>query len=167
MLMHMLNVTVGMTFSGGLIDLALFGVIPGNAKTNWMYIIPVGAVYFVLYYFLFKFAILKFNFITPGREEDELESKLYTRKDFEASKKDNTSELIIEGLGGVENIESLDCCATRLRVKVYDIDKVSDEILKLSGAAGVIKKGTGVQVIYGPRVTVIKSELEDFISCKK
>ena len=137
MLMHMLNVTVGMTFSGGLIDLALFGVIPGNAKTNWMYIIPVGAVYFVLYYFLFKFAILKFNFMTPGREEDELESKLYTRKDFEASKQDNTSELIIEGLGGVENIESLDCCATRLRVKVYDIDKVSDEILKLSGAAGM------------------------------
>ncbi len=167
MLMHMLNVTVGMTFSGGLIDLALFGVIPGNAKTNWMYIIPVGAVYFVLYYFLFKFAILKFNFITPGREEDELESKLYTKKDFEASKKDNISEMIVKGLGGIENIESLDCCATRLRVKVYEVDKVSDEILKQSGAAGVVKKGTGIQVIYGPRVTVIKSELEDFISCKK
>lgn len=167
MLMHMLNVAVGMTFSGGLIDLVLFGVIPGNAKTNWIYILPVGAVYFVLYYFLFKFAILKFNFITPGREEDELESKLYTRKDFEASKKDSVSELIVEGLGGIENIESLDCCATRLRVKVYDVDKVSDEVLKQTGAAGVLKKGTGVQVIYGPRVTVIKSELEDFISCKK
>ena len=167
MLMHLLNVAVGMTFSGGIIDLFLFGVVPGNAKTNWMYILPVGVVYFVVYYFLFKFAILKFNLITPGREEDELESKLYTRKDFEATKKDNVSELIVEGLGGTENIESLDCCATRLRVKVHDVSKVQDEILKQSGAAGVIKKGTGVQVIYGPRVTVIKSELEDFISCKE
>lgn len=167
MLMHLLDVAVGMTFSGGIIDLTLFGIIQGNAKTNWVYIIPVGIAYFVLYYFVFKFAIKKFNLMTPGREEDEVETKLFTRKDLDASKKSGVSEMILEGLGGLENIEDLDCCATRLRVKVKDIKKVSDVILKESGSAGVIKKGEGVQVIYGPRVTVIKSELEDYIETLK
>lgn len=164
MLMHILNVAVGMTFSGGIIDLFLFGVLQGNQKTNWIYVIPVGLCYTVVYYFLFKFAIKKFNLMTPGREEDELESKLYTKKDFNASKKDNVSEMIVEGLGGMENIENLDCCATRLRVKVKDDSKVNDEILKQSGCAGVIKKGDGIQIVYGPRVTVIKSELEEYMS---
>ncbi len=164
MLMHILNVAVGMTFSGGLIDLFLFGILQGNSKTNWLYIIPVGMVYAVIYYFLFKFAIKKFNLITPGREEDEVESKLYTRKDLEASKKEDTSELIVKGLGGIENIAELDCCATRLRVKVNDIQKIDEGVLKQSGCAGIIKKGNGVQVIYGPRVTVIKSELEEYMS---
>lgn len=164
MLMHALNVAVGMTFSGGIIDLFLFGVLPGNQKTNWIYILPVGAAYAVVYYFLFKFAIKKFNLMTPGREEDCLESKLYTRKDLNASKKDNVSEIIVLGLGGIENINHLDCCATRLRVKVDDIKKVNDEALKQSGCAGVIKKGDGVQIVYGPRVTVIKSELEEYIN---
>ncbi len=163
MLMHVLKVAVGMTFSGGLIDLILFGVLQGNAKTNWVYIIPVGIGYAVIYYFLFKFAIMKFNLMTPGREEDEVESKLYTRKDFEASKNENTSQLIVEGLGGADNISDLECCATRLRVKVVDAEKVDESILKQSGSAGVIKKGNGIQVIYGPRVTVIKSELEDYM----
>lgn len=163
MLMHILKVAVGMTFSGGLIDFILFGVLQGNAKTNWVYAVPVGIGYAVIYYFLFKFAIMKFNLMTPGREEDELESKLYTRKDLEATKNENTSQLIVEGLGGIDNISDLDCCATRLRIKVVDADKVDESILKQSGAAGVIKKGDGVQVIYGPRVTVIKSELEDYM----
>jgi PTS system D-glucosamine-specific IIC component len=163
MLMHILKVAVGMTFSGGLIDLTLFGILQGNDKTNWVYMIPVGIGYAFVYYFLFKFAIKRFNLMTPGREEDEIESKLYTRQDFEASNKDNTSQLIVEGLGGVDNISDLDCCATRLRIKVIDPEKVSESTLKQSGAAGVIIKGDGVQVIYGPRVTVIKAELEDFI----
>lgn len=163
MLMHILNVAVGMTFSGGIIDLILFGVIQGNAKTNWIYIIPVGIIYFALYYFVFKFAIKKFNLMTPGREEDEVESKLFTRKDYDAAKKSGASELILEGLGGLDNIEDLDCCATRLRVKIKDAEKVNSDVLKQSGAAGVIKKGEGIQVVYGPRVTVIKSELEDYI----
>lgn len=163
MLMHVLKVAVGMTFSGGLIDLILFGVLQGNSKTNWVYIIPVGIGYAVIYYFLFKFAIINLNLMTPGREEDEIESKLYTRKDFEASKNENTSQLIVEGLGGIDNISDLDCCATRLRIKVVDAEKIDESILKQSGSAGVIKKGNGVQIIYGPRVTVIKSELEDYI----
>ena len=167
MLMHVLNVTVGMTFSGGIIDLFLFGILQGNSKTNWIYIIPVGIAYFVVYYFVFKFMIQKFNFITPGREDDELETKLYTRKDVEASKKGGVSELIVKGLGGAENIKDIYCCATRLRVSVNDSEKVDEGLLKESGAAGVIKKGEGVQVIYGPRVTVIKSEVEDYMEKNK
>ena len=164
MLMHVLNVAVGMTFSGGIIDLFLFGMLQGNQKTNWIYVIPVGLAYTVVYYFLFKFTIKKYNLITPGREEDELESKLYTRKDLDAGKKDNVSEIIVEGLGGIENIENLDCCATRLRVKVKDAERVNIDILNQSGCAGVVKKGDGIQVVYGPRVTFIKSELEEYIS---
>ncbi len=164
MLMHILNVAVGMTFSGGIIDLLLFGVLQGNDKSNWIYVIPVGIVYFIVYYFLFKYVIEKFNFVTPGREDDEQETKLYTRKDVDAAKQSNVSKMIVDGLGGAENIEDLDCCATRLRVTVADGEKVDEGLLKQSGAAGVIKKGTGVQIIYGPRVTVIKSEVDDYIT---
>ena len=172
MLMHMLEVGVGMTFSGGFIDMFLFGILQGNAKTNWINIVLVGIVYFVVYYFLFSFLIKKFNFKTPGREDDDQETKLYTRADVNASKenkaqskgnKDEVSELIIKGLGGKANINDLDCCATRLRITVNDSDKINDAVLKESGAAGVIHKGNGVQVIYGPRVTVIKSNLEDYL----
>ena len=164
MLMHVFNIAIGQTFSGGIIDFLLFGVLQGNDKTNWIYTIPIGIVYFIVYYFLFKFVIEKFNLITPGREEDEIESKLYTRKDIDASKQDDISEKIVNGLGGVENIQDLDCCATRLRVKVQDENKVDEPMLKSTGASGIIKKGKGIQIIYGPRVTVIKSEVEDYIS---
>lgn len=166
MIMHFLNVAVGMTFSGGLIDFLLFGVVQGNSKTNWIYVIPVGIAYFAIYFFVFKFMIKKCNFITPGREDDNICPKLFTRTDFEATKlnkNEDVSELIVEGLGGAENIDHLDCCATRLRVKVRDTSKVNDALLKESGSVGVIKKGDGVQVVYGPRVTVIKSALVEFL----
>lgn len=178
MLMHIFKVGVGMTFSGGLIDLILFGVMQGNAKTNWIYIILVGIVYFAVYYFVFNFMIKKFNYITPGRENDSKETKLYTRADLNARKSgrtasvpasaaataDKTSIQIIDGLGGMSNIRDIDCCATRLRVTVIDSEKVSDEALKQSGASGVIHKGSGIQIVYGPKVTVIKSNLDDYIS---
>ncbi len=162
MLMHILNVGVGMTFSGGVIDLFLFGILQGNDKTNWINIIWVGIIYFAVYYFLFRTLIRKFNFVTPGREDDEADTKLYTRKDLNASKEDK-SALILEGLGGKDNLVNVDCCATRLRVTVKDSSLVKDAVLKESGASGIIKSGSGVQVIYGPRVTVIKSNLEDYI----
>ncbi len=162
MLMHILNVGVGMTFSGGVIDLFLFGILQGNDKTNWINIIWVGAIYFAVYYFLFRTLIRRFNFVTPGREDDEADTKLYTRKDLNASKEDK-SALILEGLGGKDNLVNVDCCATRLRVTVKDSSLVNDAVLKESGASGIIKSGSGVQVIYGPRVTVIKSNLEDYI----
>lgn len=218
MLMHMCNVGVGMTFSGGLIDLFLFGILQGNAKTDWVRIVFVGIGYFIVYYFLFSFLIRRFDFKTPGRESGADEVKLYTRADVNARKQaeadgtsvhlsgngkgtensgqkdegkrrtgatghlDNgrtqtgagtartfgdameVSALITEGLGGKDNISDVDCCATRLRVTVHDEAKVDELLLKESGAAGVIRRGKGIQVVYGPRVTVIKSDLEDYLS---
>ena len=175
MLMHALNVGVGMTFSGGVIDLTLFGILQGNAKTNWLMVPLVGALYFILYFLLFRFMIRNKNYITPGRELDDSDVKLYTRADYDQKKKDaetvqqvaneahRVSALILEGLGGKDNIQGLDCCATRLRVTVINPDAVTDSTLKESGARGIIRKGTGIQVVYGPQVSVIKSELEDYI----
>ena len=172
MLMHILGVGVGTTFSGGLIDLTLFGILQGNEKTNWIWIVLVGLLYAVVYYFVFYFMIKKLNLPTPGREADERETKLYRRSDLEKAKKgketantgDITSALIIKGLGGKGNISDIDCCATRLRVTVKDSGAVNDGLLKESGASGVIHKGNGVQIVYGPQVSVIKSNLEDFMN---
>ncbi|BED91954.1 MAG: PTS transporter subunit IIABC [Candidatus Improbicoccus pseudotrichonymphae] len=164
MFMYLLNIAIGTTFSAGLIDFFLFGILQGNAKTNWVMTIPLGIVYAILYYFVFIFFIKKFNLMTPGREEDELDPKLFTKKDFNSSRQNGISELIIKGLGDIENIVNLDCCATRLRVIVSDVTKIDDNILKQSGSVGIIKKGDAVQIIYGTRVTIIKSELEDYIS---
>ena len=171
MLMHILNVGVGMTFSGGLIDLVLFGVMQGNAKTHWVWVVVVGAVYFVLYYIIFRFMISKFDYKTPGRDDAE-EVKLYTRADVNARNaasgsvpagNDPVSALIVEGLGGAANLTDVDCCATRLRCTVNDAALVKQDVLKASGAAGVICKGNGVQVVYGPKVAVIKAKLEDYL----
>ena len=171
MLMHIFKVGVGMTFSGGLIDLTLFGIMQGNAKTNWIMVVVVGVVYFIAYYLIFSVLIKKLDLKTPGREDDDSEVKLYTRKDLEAKNNetatnttsDNRSELIAKGLGGKANISDVDCCATRLRCTVHDASLVSEEILNSTGAKGVVKKGNGIQVIYGPQVTVIKSNLEDYL----
>lgn len=164
MLMHIFGVGVGMTFSGGLIDLFLFGILQGNAKTHWIYIILVGIVYFFVYWGIFTFLIRKFNYQTPGREPDDAETKLYTRADVNARKEaGNQSEQILKGLGGKDNISDIDCCATRLRITVKDGSKVSKDILQGTGASGVLVKGNGVQIIYGPKVTVVKSNLEDYL----
>ena len=169
MFMHILNVGVGMTFSGGFIDLFLFGILQGNAKTNWIWIIIVGIVYFVVYYLLFSFLIKKLDLKTPGREDNE-EVKLYRRSDVDAKKKENGEEttdelsaMICQGLGGKKNISDVDCCATRLRCTVNNAELVNDALLKQTGASGVVHKGLGVQIIYGPKVTVIKSNLEDYL----
>ncbi len=173
MLMHILNVGVGMTFSGGLIDLFLFGVLQGNAKTNWIWIVVVGLVYALLYFAVFYFMIKKFNYKTPGREADDEETKLYTRKDVDARKNqeksqpDSVSALILKGLGGKDNISDIDCCATRLRVTVKKPELTDEAALRQSGASGVIKKGHGVQIVYGPKVSVIKSNLEDYMDSGK
>ena len=175
MIAHILNIAVGLTFSGGFLDLFLFGILQGNAKTSWLRIIPVGIIYFFLYYFIFSFLIKKFNFKTPGREDDDTETKLYTKADVNARKEagketagntgtaDSVSEAITQGLGGKKNISDVDCCATRLRITVHDAARVNDEIIKTTGSRGIVKKGQGVQIIYGPQVTVIKSKLEDYL----
>lgn len=174
-LVHIFDIAIGQTFSGSLIDFILFGVLQGNARTNWVRLIIIGIPFFVIYYFTFKILILKFNFKTPGREDGGEEIKLYTKKDYQESKQENqvkqvkqgknndVSELIVDGLGGKDNIVSVDSCATRLRMTVKNSELVKDNILKQSGASGVIKSGTGVQVIYGPKVSVIKSKLEEYL----
>ena len=172
MLMHLFNVGVGMTFSGGLIDMFLFGILQGNAKTNWIWIVIVGIGYFIVYYLLFGFLIKRFDLKTPGRDDSE-EVKLYRRSDVEARKngdngseassEDALSQTICQGLGGKKNISDVDCCATRLRCTVHKAECVDDALLKSTGASGVVHKGNGVQIIYGPRVSVIKSNLEDYL----
>ncbi|MDB2176352.1 PTS transporter subunit IIABC [Blautia wexlerae] len=176
MIAHMLNIAVGLTFSGGFLDLFLFGILQGNEKTSWLRIIPVGIIYFILYYVIFTFMIRKFDFKTPGREDDDTETKLYTKADVNARKEagkaageaattsaDPVSELITKGLGGKKNIVDVDCCATRLRITVAQPDRVRDELLKQTDSRGIVKKGQGVQVIYGPHVTVIKAKLEEYL----
>lgn len=172
MIMHILNVGVGLTFSGGLIDLTLFGIMQGNAKTSWLWIPVVGVVYFIVYYLVFSFMIKKFDYKTPGRDDSEI--KLYTRKDVNARNAsegaastggDNElSRQIMLGLGGKANISDVDCCITRLRCTVHDASKVDQQLLKETGASGVICKGQGVQVVYGPRVSNIKSDLEAYLA---
>lgn len=186
MLMHVFEVGVGMTFSGGLIDLTLFGIMQGNAKTNWIWIVIVGIGYFIVYYVLFYYLIRRFDLKTPGRDNND-EVKLYRRSDVDARKHGEnageqesgngrnpdvfrnhspqmeTSGLICDGLGGKTNISDVDCCATRLRCTVYDAALVKEDVLRASGASGVVKKGNGVQVIYGPKVSVIKSNLEGYL----
>ena len=177
MIAHMLGIAVGLTFSGGLLDLFIFGILQGNAKTDWMLIIPVGIVYFFLYYFSFSFLIKKFNFKTPGREDEGQETKLYSKADYKAkqggdgtasgggaSAADELNSAIARALGSKKNITSVDCCATRLRCTVQDSSVVDEALLKATGAVGVIIKGTGVQVIYGPKVAVIKADLEDYLA---
>ncbi len=174
MLMHIFGVGVGMTFSGGIIDLTLFGILQGNAKTHWIWVVVVGVVYFVVYYFTFYLMITRMDLKTPGREDEGEETRLFTRSDFKAKTgvgpdgsspavSDPVSALILKGLGGKANLSDVDCCATRLRVTVIDAEQVSDALLKQSGASGVIHKGNGVQVVYGPQVAVIKSNLVDFM----
>ncbi len=179
MVAHILNIAVGLTFSGGLLDLVIFGVLQGNAKTSWLRIIPAGIVYFLLYYVLFSFLIKKFDLKTPGREDDDEETKLYTKADVNARRteakegescsqaensKDSRSAAIAMGMGGRNNITSVDCCATRLRCSIADSSLVDEKLLKSTGAVGVIVKGQGIQIIYGPQVTVIKSELEAYLA---
>lgn len=155
MLMHMLNVGIGMTFSGGFLDFFLFGILQGNTKTSWLYVIPVGILYFIVYFIVFRVMILKFNYQTPGHEKDNATP---------VNNADNKSQQILDGLGGLENISDLSCCATRLRVTLHRPSKLNKEKLLATGAAAVVANGDGVQVVYGPEVTVIHARLQDYIA---
>lgn len=155
MLMHMLNVGIGMTFSGGFLDFFLFGILQGNTKTSWLHVIPVGILYFIVYFIVFRVMILKFNYQTPGHEKDNAAP---------VNNADNKSQQILDGLGGLENISDLSCCATRLRVTLHRPSKLNKEMLLATGAAAVVANGDGVQVVYGPEVTVIHARLQDYIA---
>lgn len=153
MLAHIFEITIGQTFSGGFIDFMLFGVLQGNARTNWIYVIVIGIFWFFLYYLTFSFLIRKFNFKTPGRDE-----KMVATEKMEGTER---AQSIIRALGGESNLQGVDNCATRLRLTVKDADLVDEDALKKTGSQGVVKKGNGIQVVYGPQVSVIKNEVEE------
>lgn len=160
MTMQLLNVKIGMTFSGGVIDFILFGIVPN--RTAWWLVIPVGLVIAVIYYFGFRFAIRTWNLRTPGREDEDDESV--------QGKGGSVDELpydIIEAMGKKENIAHLDACITRLRVEVNDIAKVDKDKLKALGAAGVLEVGNNIQAIFGPRSETIKSQMKDIMAGNK
>ncbi|EOV8144825.1 PTS transporter subunit EIIC [Cronobacter dublinensis] len=156
MLAHLLHITIGQTFSGGFIDFILFGVLQGEAKTHWLRVPLVGVPWFCLYYFTFRYLITRFDFATPGRGKET-----QAAVQMDASER---AQAIVEGLGGRDNLQDVDCCATRLRVTVNDGRKVNEAALTATGARGVILRGNGVQVIYGPHVTIIKNEVEELLS---
>ena len=158
-----LNISIGNTFSGGVIDFTLFGVLQGNAKTNWLLVLPVGAIWAALYYFSFKFLITKFNIMTPGRGDDEADEVKVTTK---SSLKDE-SIAVIKALGGKENIEDVDACITRLRVNVRAVEKVDKDALRKIGATDVLEVGGGVQVIYGAKAILYKNTIEDILGIEE
>jgi glucose PTS system EIICBA or EIICB component len=160
MIMHILDVKIGMTFSGGLIDYILFGLI--NPQTNAWIVIPVGLVFAFIYYFGFRFAIRKFNLKTPGRELEE-EDQGTTVKTGNADLASN----VLDAMGGKENIAHLDACITRLRVSVNDIGQVNKDQLKKLGAAGVLEVGNNIQAIFGPRSETIKGQMKDIMAGKR
>jgi PTS system D-glucosamine-specific IIC component len=159
MTMHILNVKIGMTFSGGVIDFLLFGVLPN--RTAWWLVIPVGLVFSVIYYFGFRWAIRTFDIKTPGREEDpdvEIDENKLETGDLAVN--------VLEALGGKENIKTLDACITRLRVSLHDISKVNKERLKSLGAAGVLEVGNNIQAIFGPKSDQLKTQIKNVIEGK-
>ncbi len=155
------NISIGNTFSGGVIDFILFGVLQGNAKTNWLLQIPIGVVWAFLYYVIFRFAITKFNIMTPGRGDDEEEDE--ELKIESKSSLHSDALIILDALGGKENIEDLDACITRLRVGVKDSNKVNRDTLKKVGATAVLEVKGGIQAIYGAKAILYKNEINDIL----
>jgi len=153
-----LNISIGNTFSGGLIDFTLFGILQGNAKTNWIYVLLVGAIWFALYYFVFRFLITKFNVMTPGRETEDEEVKVITKDSL-----NEVAEKVLVALGGEENLEDVDACITRLRVSVKDVSKVDKDKIKSLGATAVLEVKGGVQAIFGAKADPIKQKINEII----
>ena len=153
-----LNISIGNTFSGGLIDFTLFGVLQGNDKTNWIYVLIVGAIWFALYYFTFRFLITKFNVMTPGREPEGEEVKVVTKDNMNES-----AEEIIEALGGKDNLDDVDACITRLRVSVKDVSKVDKEKIKALGATAVLEVKGGIQAIFGAKADPLKQKINEIL----
>ncbi|PGX73950.1 glucose-specific PTS transporter subunit IIBC [Priestia megaterium] len=158
-LMALLNVNIGYTFSGGAIDFILFGILPG--KEPWWIAILLGIAFAFVYYFLFRFMIRKFNLMTPGREVEDVKGKKGS------SESNDLAYNILEAMGGKENITHLDACITRLRVSVNNIKEVDKDELKSLGAAGVLEVGNNIQAIFGPRSETIKGQIQDVMSGKQ
>ena len=162
MIMNMLNVRIGMTFSGGAIDYTLFGILPGingDFDNNWYWVIIVGLVLAVVYYFLFRFMIRKFDLKTPGREEDDDEAEEVKVSGSELA------ILIMAALGGKDNLVTIDACITRLRLEVKDVNAVNNKELKRLGASGVLKVGTnGVQAIFWSKSSIYSPRFKRYVN---
>ena len=159
----LLKIRIGNTFSGGFIDFFLFGIMQGNAKTNWLLVLPVGAAWACLYYFTFRFAITKFNIATPGRGGDDLVISEPSKNENKNTELEANAIKIIEYLGGVDNIEDVDACATRLRVGVKDASKVQKDKFKSLGAIGVLEVDNGIQAIFGAKAILYKTVILDLL----
>ena len=159
-----LQVAIGFTFSAGLLDFTLFGILQGNAKTNWMIVVLLGLVYFFVYYGVFKFLIVKYDLKTPGRDES---IKVFDKKkydfSFDKSLIDPRSQMIVQGLGGRSNFTDLDCCITRLRATIKDDTLINEGLLKKSGAAAIMCQPNAIQIIYGPQASNIKTKLDEYM----
>lgn len=153
-----LNISIGNTFSGGLIDFTLFGVLQGNDKTNWILVLVVGAIWFALYYFTFRFLITKFNVMTPGREVEGEEVKVVTKDSL-----NEVAEEILAALGGADNLDDVDACITRLRVAVKDVSKVDKAKIKSLGATAVLEVKGGIQAIFGAKADPLKQKINEII----
>ncbi|GAA0070618.1 glucose-specific PTS transporter subunit IIBC [Clostridium sardiniense] len=158
MTMQLLNVKIGMTFSGGVIDFILFGVIPN--RTPWYLVIVVGIIYAFIYYSVFRVLIKKFNLKTPGREDD---NESISTTNIEGA---SLATEVLRALGGKKNISNLDACITRLRVIVNDISEVDKEELKALGAAGVMEVGNNIQAIFGPKSDILKGQIKEIMAGK-
>lgn len=153
------NLNIGNTFSGGFIDYLLFGVLQGQAKTHYLYLLIIGPIWSALYYFSFKFFIMKFNIMTPGRnpeEDEDNEVKIVNKNSL-----NDEAQLIVMYLGGVENIVDVDACITRLRVTLKNTDDIDRDGLMSLGASGIVDVTEGVQVIYGAKAVRYKSIIND------
>ncbi|MEO5779544.1 PTS transporter subunit EIIC [Arthrobacter oryzae] len=169
----LLNIRIGNTFSGGAIDYLLFGVLQGNERTNWLLVLPVGAIWFALYYFSFRFAIKRFKIGTPGHLDDTIAS------DADAAPVDGalvpamagapaaagtiqeTAARVVEALGGAANLDDVDACITRLRVSVKDPAKVDKAALRKLGATDVFEVQGGVQAVYGGKAILYKNAINE------
>lgn len=158
MIADMLSVRIGNTFSGGAIDFMLFGVLQGNAKTNWIYVIVVGLFWAIIYYLVFRFLITKFNVATPGRESDGESVSVETKDSI-----GETAMKVLNALGGKENLEDVDACITRLRVAVKDVSKVDKDTIKELGATAVLEVKGGIQAVFGAKADLIKQKINEAI----
>lgn len=154
------KITIGSTFSAGIIEFILFGVLQGNGKTNYLWVIILGIPVFILYYVVYKFLIIKLNAKTPGRDNEEVGDDEIA---YKASYQSGDAAKIIKALGGLDNITELDNCATRLRVTIKKIDTVRIDDLKTTGALNTIVRGKNLQVIYGPKVNLIRTEIDEYV----
>ncbi|SRF59672.1 PTS system transporter subunit IIABC [Staphylococcus aureus] len=152
--LYLLDVHLGYTFSGGFIDYVLLGVLPN--KTQWWLVIPVGLVYAVIYYFVFRFLIVKLKYKTPGREDKQSQAVTASATELPYA--------VLEAMGGKANIQHLDACITRLRVEVNDKSKVDVPGLKDLGASGVLEVGNNMQAIFGPKSDQIKHEMQQIMN---